>query len=564
VDGDRSARKWLLAAGVATGVALIAGPLLATLTRSLLVWTNDAPGLSLGDFGDLFADPRFRDGVVNSLIAGAATTALSLILGFTLAFLVVRTDMPGRRWLGRANVLPFFLSPYVGAIAWTWLLAPHDGLLTTHARDTYHISLAWLEIYSVPGVIFVLTLFHTPIVYMLLIPPLRDMDAAFEDTARVHGATFWYTLRHITLPMMWPALSAAAVIVFIASIGLFDVPAALGAPRGIRFIPTEIYAMVRNTSDTGRAAAFAVLVIVAALALTLSHRRYLAGWPMPSIPGKGYRPRLARLSWPARIAALALEAAYLTASVLLPLMALLLVSISRHWTGRLEWRTATFANFEYILTNHELARAAIANSLLLAVLGATIGAVLAIALGYSQTRGNSLTHDKWRHRAWTEILLAPSYGMPGIVFGLGFLLMAVRTPIYGTLGIILIACIARFLPLASCLVAARLREINPDLEQIARTSGASWDQTIRHIVGPLLRRSLVGAWLLLFAFLIRELGTPVLLYARGNETISVAMMVLSDRNVGFVAVLAIMQMAMLLLVFLIFTLSRANSTLRFS
>jgi iron(III) transport system permease protein len=154
--------------------------------------------------------------------------------------------------------------------------------------------------------------------------------------------------------------------------------------------------------------------------------------------------------------------------------------------------------------------------------------------------------------------------MPGIVFGLGFLLMAVRTPIYGTLGIILIACIARFLPLASCLVAARLREINPDLEQIARTSGASWDQTIRHIVGPLLRRSLVAAWLLLFAFLIRELGTPVLLYGRGNETISVAMMVLSDRNVGFVAVLAIMQMAMLLLVFLIFTLSRANSTLRFS
>jgi iron(III) transport system permease protein len=379
-----------------------------------------------------------------------------------------------------------------------------------------------------------------------------------EDTARVHGATFWYTLRHITVPIVWPALSASAVIVFIASAGLFDGPAALGAPRGIRFIPTEIYAMARSTSDTGRAAAFAVLVVVATITLTIWHRRHLSRRPAPSIGGKDYRPRLARLSWPVLIVALALEAAYLIASVLLPLIALLLVSVSRHWTGRLEWRTATFAHFDYILRNDELARVAIANSLILAVLGATIGAMLAISLGYYLTRGNR------RHRVWADNLLARPYVMPGIAIGLGFLLLTPRSPLYGTLGIILVACLALFLPVASRLVATRLLEIDPDLEQIARSSGANWNQTMKHIVGPLLRRPVVAAWLLLFAFFIRELGTPVMLYARGNETISVALMVLTDRNASYAAVLAIMQMAMLLLAFVIFTLSRANLNLRSS
>ena len=123
-----------------------------------------------------------------------------------LAFLVARTDMPGRRWLDTANLVPFFLSPYVGALSWIYLLAPHGGLIPTIAHNRLNISLDWLNIYSVPGVIFVLTLFYTPYVYLFVLPPLREMDAAFEDAARVHGASFWYTIRHITLPLVTPAV----------------------------------------------------------------------------------------------------------------------------------------------------------------------------------------------------------------------------------------------------------------------------------------------------------------------------------------------------------------------
>lgn len=551
-DQGRWAQRWLPAAGVLIGVALIAGPFMATLIRSLLVWTGDSPHLSLGNFGNLFGDPRFGGAAINTLIAGVFTTGLSLVLGFSLAFLVSRTDMPGRSWLGIANLVPFFLSPYVGAISWIYLLAPHGGLLTTWLRNAFGLSPEWLNIYSVPGVIFVLTLFYTPYVYLFVIPPLRGMDAAFEDSARVHGASFWYTMFHITLPLMLPALFSAALIVFVTSAGLFDVPLALGAPRGIRFMPTEIYAMVQYPADLGRAAAFGIVVLTVTIVLTMWQRRFLSVRRFETITGKGYRPRTIRLLWPARIAALVLEALYIGGGVLLPLMALLMVSFSKLWTGRFLWRNATTANFAYILTKYDLTRTAIENSLFLAVAGATIGVVLAVAQGYYLTRGDP------RHRALAEILLSLPLGIPGIILGLGFLILALRTPLYSTLSIILIAYIARFLPFATRNVTAMFMAINPELEQIARTSGANWNQTMWHIVVPLLRPSLVASWLMLFVIFIRELGATILLYAQGTETISVAMVVLSERSSGYVAALAVVQLILLLAAFAIFHFSRAS------
>lgn len=552
MDGDRWARQWLPAAGVAIGVTLIAGPLMATVIRSLLVWTGDTPHVSLGNFGDLFGGPRFAAAALNTVVAGVFTTVFSLVFGFGLAFLVTRTDMPGRRWLEFANLLPLFYSPYVGAIAWTYLLAPHGGLLTTWAREAHGIAMPWLNIYSVPGVIFVLTLFYTPYVYLFLIPPLREMDTAFEDTARVHGATFWYTMRHITLPMMVPVLSPAALIVFVTSAGLIDVPIALGAPRGVRFMPTEIYAMVGKPSELGEAAAFTVVVLTVTAALTLWQRRFLSACRFAVSIGGFHRSHQIRLGWPARVAALSVETIYIAGGVLLPLIALLIVAFSKSWTGRLAWRTATTTNFTTILKHYDLTRMAIGDSVILAVAGATIGVVLAVAQGYYLTRGNR------RHRGAVEILLALAPGVPGILFGLGFLILALRTPLYGTLAIILIAYIARFLPFATRDVAAGFLAIDPELEQIARTSGAGWKQTMIHIVLPLLRPSLVGSWLMLFVIFIRELGTTILLYTRWSETISVAMVELSDRSPAYVAALAVVQMIMLLLAFAIFALSRAS------
>ena len=214
--------------------------------------------------------------------------------------------------------------------------------------------------------------------------------------------------------------------------------------------------------------------------------------------------------------------------------------------------TATWANFEYVLLKYELTRHAIGNSLILAISGATLGVILAILQAYYLTRGNP------RHRALVDTLLSLPLGIPGIILGLGFLIMALRTPLYSTLTIILIAYIARFFPFATRNIAAMFMAINPELEQSARTSGATWFQTMRHIVLPLAKPSLIAAWLMLFVIFIRELGATILLYAQGTETISVAMVVLSERSSGYVAALAVVQLILLLLAFLLFRLNRGS------
>ena len=240
-------------AGVIIGILLVLGPFLATAIRSLLFWDAGGGHLSLQNFNALFQDARFYQAVGNTLLAGAGATVLSCLLGFALAWIVSRTDLPGRQWFEILNLVPFFLSPYVGAVAWIYLAAPNSGMLQTWL-GALGISLDFIRIYSIGGVIWVLALFYTPYVYLFVIAPMRQMDAALEDAARVHGASFWYTLRHVTVPLLMPSLLSGALVVFVTSAGLFDVPLALAATRGIRTMPTEIFQSVQYPSDFGRAA----------------------------------------------------------------------------------------------------------------------------------------------------------------------------------------------------------------------------------------------------------------------------------------------------------------------
>lgn len=538
--------------GVLVGALLVAGPLLATLIRSALVWEGDAPALSLGNFTGLLSDPGFYEAVGNTVVCGLGATLLSCVLGFSLAWVVSRTDMPGRSWFEVANLIPFFLSPYVGAISWIYLAAPNSGILQNLSSTYLGVSLDFLNIYSLGGVIWVLALFYTPYVYLFVIAPLRQMDAALEDAARVHGASFWTTMRHVTVPLVMPALLSGALVVFVTSAGLFDVPLALASPSGIRTMPTEIYAAVQYPSDFGRAAAFGVLVLLATILLTILQRRYLSRRRYETVTGKGYRPRLVRLGPVGRTAALTLELVYVGAGVVLPTIALVLVSLSRLWTGRFDAARASLRNFEYVLFNYQLTQQAITNSLILAVVGATIGVGISVLQAYYLNRGNP------RRRTFVDAVLSLPLGIPGIILGLGFLILAIRTPLYSTLAIVMIAYIARFFPFATRTLSAMFQAINPELEQSARASGASWAQTMRLVLLPLLRPAVIAAWIMLFVIFIRELGATILLYAQGTETISVALVILSDRSFGYAAALAVVQLVLLLLAFVLFRVSKAS------
>ncbi len=554
VDGKPGWRPWERAVpslGVTAGILLVAGPLVATLLRSVLVWSDAGVSVSPENFTRLFADDRFLRAAGNTLITGLGATLCSCVLGFTLAWLVARTDMPGRRWFDAGNLVPFFLSPYVGAISWIYLAAPNSGLLQQLARNWLGVRLPF-DIYSLGGVIWVLTLFYTPYVYLFVLAPLRQMDAAFEDAARVHGASFWFTLRHVSIPLVSPALISGALVVLVTSAGLFDVPLALASPRGIPTMPTEIFAAVQYPADFGRAAAFGVVVLSVTILLTVWQRRVLGRRRFDVVTGKGYRPRLLRLRPAARFAALALEIVYIGGGVVLPTVALVLVSLSRLWTGRFDPARASLANFNYVLFNYRLTQGAIANSLILAVTGATIGVGISLLQAYYLNRGRP---SRWRGPI--DALLALPMGIPGIILGLGFLILAIRTPLYGTLLIVLIAYVARFFPIATRNIAAMLLAINPEMEASARASGASWGQAMRWVLLPLLRPALAASWLMLFVIFVRELGATILLYAQGTETISVALVLLADRNPGYVASLAVIQLVLLLTAFGVFRATSA-------
>src|SRR5665213_298683 len=244
------------------------------------------------------------------------------------------------------------------------------------------------------------------------------------------------------------------------------------------------------------------------------------------VTGKGYRARRMQLSSLGRIVALALECVYLVMSVVLPVTALIAVAVSPLWTGRFHAASATMANFKYVLFDYALTRHAVLNSIFLAVVGATIGVVLSTLQSYFLERSRS----KWR--GLVDAMLSLPLGIPGIVLSLFFLILAIRTPLYGTLTILLIAYIARFLPFSTRTIGAMMAGLHPELEESARTSGADWLQTMRFILLPLLRPALFAAWIMLAIIFIRELGASILLYVSGTETISVAMVLLSENSAG--------------------------------
>jgi iron(III) transport system permease protein len=549
----RAVQLLVLGVAVVAGLLLVAGPVLTTIGRSFVAADSGPVQLTFQNFVKLAGDAGIRQAALNTLIAGAATTFFSTLLGTALAWVVTRTDIPGRRFFSVFNLVPFFLSPYVGAMSWLYLAAPHAGILQKLALQNFGSGLDWLNLYSVPGVIWVLSLFYTPYVYLLVIGPLRSMDGALEDAARVHGASFWMTMRRITLPLLLPALLSGALIVFVTSAGLFDVPLALASPRGIHMLPTEIYAAVQYPSDFGRASALGALMMTVTILFAVLQQRYIGRRRFDTISGKGYRPRPVRLGPLGRAAALGFEIVYLGASVVLPICALLLVALSRLWTGLPRFNQMTVGNFDYVLFNYSLTQTALSNSVFLAVAGATVGVTLGCLQAYYVQRRSG-----WISRVVAPVLSLP-LGIPGIIVGLGFLVLLIGTPLYSTIWILLIAYVAHFFPFALRGVSAMLVAMNPELEQSARAHGASWAQTMRYVMVPLLRPALFATWLMLFVIFIRELGSTILLYAQGTETISVALVVLSDRNFGYVAALAIAQLVLLLGAFFLFGRSGAEA-----
>jgi iron(III) transport system permease protein len=541
---DARWRRWtptpqLLITGA---VALLIG-YLALVPLFYLFWGTffDATGLTFGGFRRAYGDNRIGELVGNSLwFAGGAAT-LSLSVGTTLAYLNVRSDVPFKALFFAASIVPLIIPGILYTISWIFLASPDIGLLNAALAPIF--GQAPLDIFTIWGMIWVEGLHSSPIVFLLMVAAFRAMDPALEESALMSGASRMQTIRRVTLPLVRPGLLAAVLIISITSIESFEVPALLGLQNGIYVFTSRIYFVLRSyPPDLAAAGALAVGLLIIAL-VGVAASRLLAGRGSKSfqtITGKGFRPRPMDLGrWKPVVGAGILL--YFFVTVVAPLAVLLYTSLLPFYRApSLELLSViTLDNYRDLL-NMNQATTAMRNSLMLGLGAATsVMAVMSIA-AWMVIRG------KTRGSAVLEQLSFVPLVIPGIVLGLSLSFVYLRSPvpIYGTIFILLIAYCTKYMPYGMRYATTSMTQISNDLEESALVSGASWWQTFRRVLLPLLSPGLLAGWVYILVVSFRELSSSILLYSPGNEVLSI--LIFEQYENGQFTVLAALGVVMVL------------------
>jgi iron(III) transport system permease protein len=502
----------VMALAVVALIVLVVLPLLWLLVGSL---HGDA-GFTLGYFTEVLASRLSVNALKNSLELGAWTALFSLIIGLTLAFAVARTDVPAKPFLRLAATASYLSPPFLTAIAFTYLFSPNAGLINVFLRDVAHLPALTFNVFSMPGLVLV-TVPHTfPFVYLLAASALASVDASYEEAAQILGAGKVRTALTITAPLVAPAVLSGTLLGFVNAIALFGSQAIIGLPGRIVTLPTRIYALFNYPPEYGLASALSLLFVVITVAALYLQRACLAGRSYVTLAGKGSRPQLMRLGR-LRYVLLGFAVVIFVVAIAAPYLTLIAVSFSKSW-GLDFWNGLTLANYRFILFDYDVTRRAIFNSVLLATLAATLAVLLGTVIGWIDLR----SHVPGR-RLLDYVALVP-LGLPGIVVAVALLQfwLAMPVPLFGTLAILLLAYLGRYIPLGVRSANSALRQVDPSLEESAQILGASWLATLREVTLPLIRGGLFAGWLIVFVPVIQELSASILLFSSSSITLAVA------------------------------------------
>jgi iron(III) transport system permease protein len=373
------------------------------------------------------------------------------------------------------------------------------------------------------------------------------MDPTLEEAARVAGSNWVTTTLRITLPLVSPAIFSALILAFVLGIEDLGAPVVLGYPYGIQTISTLMFDGIdQYPPDHNFGAALGVLLMSITIFGVIIQRRIIGSRAFTTVTGRGYRPPSVDLGW-GRYVALAVNLLYLTLAVLLPIATLLVVSFSKAWLGNINLVDFTAHWYQFIFTQNPLALRGIKNSLILATVGATVGICIATIISYAIHR----THSKLR--GWLDFITTVPIAVSGMVMSIGLLVALIRTPLYGTLSILLLAYVIRFFTYGQRSVSGIIVALSKDLEESSRVCGASWLTTTRRILLPLVWPGFVGGWLLLFITYMREVSMSLMLSRSGTETLSVALFeLLSYAPYGAMAAFTMVQVVVVFFAAIIF------------
>ncbi len=523
--------------------------LLIVLPMSWLVYyafVDKSGAFTLANFAKLFTDANFRDPLATTFILATSTSLICCVAAAPMGWLVARTDMPLRRTVRLLVTASFVTPPFLGAIAWELLAAPNSGLLNKFARSALglesdeHI----FNIYSFPGLIFVIACYTFPYVFVLVANALDRMPSELEDASAILGGRTWDTARRVTIPLVLPAILAGALVAFLQAMTLFGSPAILALPAGFHTMTTKIWSLFQYPPNPELAAAASVPLLVLTVILLRGEHMILGRRSYSVIGGKNSEPRIIRLGW-LRWLALAFCFLVLLCPVFLPYGALFNAAFSRVATTPIWFGNFTFQNIHFVFFELSATKLALYNTIVLGIATATIGTVLAVVISFLTTR-QAVTG----HRALGFLATAP-VAIPGIVLGVGLFLSYTRPPfvLYGTLWILLLAFLTLSLPAAYQQMQSAFRAIHPELEDASRILGATRLRALWQITAPLLRTSVIATWCFVFVGTIRELSAAIMLFTSETKVVSVLIFDLNES--GDLAAISVLGLIMLVVTFVI-------------
>jgi iron(III) transport system permease protein len=499
---------------------------------------------TLENFVRLATDPTFVDPLITTAIIAVSSSVICCAFGALMGWLVARTDMPLGGAVRALVTASFVTPPFLGAIAWELLAAPNSGLINKAWRaftgaemDTY-----LLNIYTLPGLIFVISCYTFPYVFVLIANALDRIPGDLEDASSILGGRTWTTARRITIPLAMPALLAGALVAFLQAMTLFGSPAILALPAGFHTMTTKIWSLFQFPPKPELAAAASLPLLVLTIVLLRAQSMVLGRRGYSVVGGKQGNPRLVRLG-ALRWVALGFVFLILAFPIFLPYAALVNAAFSRVASQFIWFDNFTFNNFDFVFFQLSATQLAIKNTFILGILSATIGTIMAVVISYVTSRQAIAGH-----RALGFLATAP-VAIPGIVLGVGLFLSYARPPfvLYGTLWILLIAFVTIALPAAYQQMQSAFRSVHADLEEAGRILGATRLRALRDITAPLLRTSVIATWCFIFVGVMRELSAAIILFTSETKVISVLIFDLKES--GDLGAIAVLGLAMLLITF---------------
>jgi iron(III) transport system permease protein len=540
--GERRVLRFDLSWPILIGFALVLIALIV-LPMSWLVYfslTDRAGAFTLANFSQLVGSATFVDPLITTLILATSSSIICCVFAAPMGWLVARTDMPLRRTVRALVTASFVTPPFLGAIAWELLAAPNSGLLNKAYRALTGAPQdeALFNIYSLGGLIFVISCYTFPYVFVLVANALDRIPGDLEDASSILGGRTWVTARRVTIPLAMPALLAGALVAFLQAMTLFGSPAILALPAGFHTMTTKIWSLFQYPPKPELAAAASLPLLVLTVILLRAEHAILGRRGYSVVGGRQANPRLVGLGgW--KWVAIGLAFIVLLNPVFLPYGALLNAAFSKVPSQFIWFDNLTLHNIEFVFFELSATKLAFKNTLILCTLAATIGTAIAVVISYLTSRQAIAGY-----RILGFLATAP-VAVPGIVLGVGLFLTYTRPPfvLYGTLWILLIAFVTIALPAAYQQMQSAFRSVHPDLEEASRILGATRLATLGRITAPLLRTSVIATWCFIFVGVIRELSAAIMLFTSETKVISVLIFDLNESgDLGAIAVLGLIML----------------------